>query len=291
MSWAKRGAEKLLKSEENRVTRAAIKTAKESQLAADAIFDEAKTVNSAVDFFKQRAMSTKYTNNELANSAISEIDTIGKDNFNNLSKLQKQNTMYKNVIDNRAYGRMENYYSGINKDIGSMPKEQFDKSFSVFSDTERLVSKGQLSPIQANDYVKKQLTDVPEVKNKTVNSVSTARTGKPTSSMDKEMRDRYGDNYNYGKINDRYGGDQAKINEHLKGLGIDATNLDKAGIEEALQVKFKERVANPSPIDKMRHSKVPQAVAGIGATAWLVSRMSESKGQMSNSQLYSGGGY
>ena len=36
----------------------------------------------------------------------------------------------------------------------------------------------------------------------------------------------------------------------------------------------------------MQYHKVPQAAAAVGATAWLVSKMADSKGQMSNSQLY-----
>lgn len=42
----------------------------------------------------------------------------------------------------------------------------------------------------------------------------------------------------------------------------------------------------PTTMDSMWAHKVPQKVGGLGAGAWLVSNMSSSKGQMSNSALY-----
>lgn len=49
---------------------------------------------------------------------------------------------------------------------------------------------------------------------------------------------------------------------------------------------FQKKVDNPSFSEKMGAHKVPQkAAAGVGA-AWMVSRMSDNKGQQSNAELY-----
>ena len=43
-------------------------------------------------------------------------------------------------------------------------------------------------------------------------------------------------------------------------------------------------------LDKAIDMKIPQIALGVGVTAWLVNKMSDSRGQQSNGQLY-GQGY
>jgi hypothetical protein len=74
-------------------------------------------------------------------------------------------------------------------------------------------------------------------------------------------------------------------------MGKDATWEDFKGLKPDEQLKMINtgkdlRVNSPGTMDYINYHKIPQMAAGIGTTAWLVSRLDSSKGQMSNAQLY-----
>jgi hypothetical protein len=76
-------------------------------------------------------------------------------------------------------------------------------------------------------------------------------------------------------------GDTEGLKKMGAGMGIEG-DLTEKGIKE----HWGSRMATPTMGDKMSYHQVPQKLAAVGGTAWLVSNMSGSKGQMDNSQLY-----
>lgn len=77
------------------------------------------------------------------------------------------------------------------------------------------------------------------------------------------------------------------ILESLKSDGMDLKNATK----DDLFAKRSEAIKNASGNDMgfgdwMGYTRAPQYATAIGGTAWLVSRMSSTKGQQTNSQLY-----
>jgi hypothetical protein len=88
--------------------------------------------------------------------------------------------------------------------------------------------------------------------------------------------------------------DLAKVHSRLAGSGVmkegtTAEQFAKMNPEERLKLveSWKDwRTTSPQFGDYIGYHKVPQKTAAVAATAWLVSRMNDSKGHMSNSQLY-----
>lgn len=65
-------------------------------------------------------------------------------------------------------------------------------------------------------------------------------------------------------------------------------------VKEKVAKETKEKVAKEtkdSLWDIAKKNKIPQIALGVGVTAWLVNKLSDSRGQQSNSQLYNPGGY
>lgn len=103
-----------------------------------------------------------------------------------------------------------------------------------------------------------------------------------TVAIDRDMQ-RVLDIHNSGKMDDGL----------AKKLGFDgAADPRLAGDsgQQAIQDIYNAKRNNVKPHttfgDKMGYNKVPQTAAAVGGTAWLVNQMSQSKGQMSNAQLY-----
>jgi hypothetical protein len=127
-------------------------------------------------------------------------------------------------------------------------------------------------------------------KPKTIEQFVDQRISKQTSAINSEAEELRG-LLGQGKLtNDqavKITGDKNMTASALTGAHIDAYEANQlAGIKK-----------NATLGDKMIYNQVPQKVAAVGGAAWIVSAMAESKGQMSNSQLYGqsapygGGGY
>lgn len=67
---------------------------------------------------------------------------------------------------------------------------------------------------------------------------------------------------------------------------VDFSSLDGAKLQKQLNAQMYKEAETKDLMTTLKYKKVPQVAAGVGTTAWLVSRMSESKGQMTNAQLY-----
>jgi hypothetical protein len=81
-------------------------------------------------------------------------------------------------------------------------------------------------------------------------------------------------------------GGEAEMDKLGKQWGVEG-KADKAALSNNLDSwKSGQFKAGPTTMDAAWAYKVPQKVGGLGAGAWLVSNMSSSKGQMSNSALY-----
>lgn len=65
-----------------------------------------------------------------------------------------------------------------------------------------------------------------------------------------------------------------------------AGDVSEQGIRDFYQGRLNSVKPETTTRDKMGYHKVPQKAAAVGGTAWLVNQMSQSKGQMSNAQLY-----
>lgn len=103
------------------------------------------------------------------------------------------------------------------------------------------------------------------------------------------LKNREAANYNLSEIKKGYVPveDQEALTKKLDKLtGKQTAGMSDIDIQDHLNAALHQRASSANVLDQMRYHKVPQAAAGIGATAWLVSKMSNSRGQMSNSQLY-----
>lgn len=77
------------------------------------------------------------------------------------------------------------------------------------------------------------------------------------------------------------------ILESLKSDGMDLKNATKDDLFAKRSNAIKNASGNDMGFgDWMGYTKTPQYATAIGGTAWLVSRMSSTKGQQTNSQLY-----
>lgn len=77
------------------------------------------------------------------------------------------------------------------------------------------------------------------------------------------------------------------ILESLKSDGMDLKNATKDDLFSKRSDAIKNASGNDMGFgDWMGYTKAPQYATAIGGTAWLVSRMSSTKGQQTNSQLY-----
>lgn len=114
------------------------------------------------------------------------------------------------------------------------------------------------------------------------NSMQDAMTKKQKFIMERE-----GYKYDLDDLKKSYT-DQDKLREHISSLtGDSVDNLQsEAQMKASLNAGLHKRASNANLMDNLSYHKVPQMAAGIGTTAWLVSRLDSSKGQMSNTQLY-----
>lgn len=77
------------------------------------------------------------------------------------------------------------------------------------------------------------------------------------------------------------------ILESLKSDGMDLKNATKDDLFSKRSDAIKNASGNDMGFgDWMGYTRVPQYATAIGGTAWLVSRMSSTKGEQTNSQLY-----
>lgn len=76
--------------------------------------------------------------------------------------------------------------------------------------------------------------------------------------------------------------------QEIKKLGLTGKAQEEhAGIIGELYDNKVSKIKDYATVgDRMVHYQIPQKVAAVGGTAWLVSAMAESKGHMSNSELY-----
>jgi hypothetical protein len=117
---------------------------------------------------------------------------------------------------------------------------------------------------------------------KTRDSIEDIMTKKQKYIMEKE-----GYKYDLDNLRKSYP-DASKLREHVSGLtGNSIDDLQSEGsMREALSASLHQRASQANLLDNLGYYKVPQVLAGVGTTAWLVSRLNSSKGQMSNAQLY-----
>lgn len=74
-----------------------------------------------------------------------------------------------------------------------------------------------------------------------------------------------------------------------KNVLADTKIATKAAGKEAAEGAAKK--VGKSLLDKAIDMKIPQIALGVGVTAWLVNKLSDSRGQQSNAQLYGQQGY
>lgn len=134
-----------------------------------------------------------------------------------------------------------------------------------------------------------------KTKSKTIKEESKVKTNSKPRTLDeytsqRVARERAGFESERDRILESFGdGSNADYNKTLsKKLGIDdPTKVTSDSINAHYQSQI-DNIKTTSGIgDWMGYNKVPQKTAAVGGTAWLVSNMSQSKGQLSNPQLYS----
>lgn len=122
-----------------------------------------------------------------------------------------------------------------------------------------------------------------------VNEASMRKGGKDFSSQYNYIKNRQGQNYDYDNIMKGHtdaAGAHDQISK-LTGKSMDEVgNMSQDSLKAELGAALHRRASNATIGDKMGYHKVPQTAVGVGATAFLISKMADSKGQMSNSQLY-----
>lgn len=122
---------------------------------------------------------------------------------------------------------------------------------------------------------------------KSVETETVRKASKKEGGIYDYVYNREASKYDYENIKKGFT-DNDELRKHVSGLtgkSVDDLGSDEA-MEAALSATLHQRASNPNWMDKAGYRKYPQLAAGIGTTAWLVSRLSESKGQMSNAQLY-----
>lgn len=89
--------------------------------------------------------------------------------------------------------------------------------------------------------------------------------------------------------------DEAK-NKTVKNVLSDTEPIANAASKKAAKTAAKEVAEDATKktakglLESVKNAKIPQIALGVGVTAWLVNKMSDSRGQQSNGQLY-GQGY
>jgi hypothetical protein len=176
------------------------------------------------------------------------------------------------VFDQRVSDNLSNL---INSQHDNMNNRQNDMNA-------RLEAKSAVKRANTERGVEEAAMTSDDVKPNRKKSVEDVMTKKQKYIMEKE-----GYKYDYDNLNKSYT-DQDKLREHISSLTGDS--VDSLTSEEAmrasLQASLRKRSSNANLMDDIGYYKVPQMAAGIGTTAWLVSRLNNSKGQMSNAQLY-----
>ena len=89
--------------------------------------------------------------------------------------------------------------------------------------------------------------------------------------------------------------DEAK-NKTVKNVLSDTESIANAASKKAAKTAAQEVAEDATKktakglLESVKNAKIPQIALGVGVTAWLVNKMSDSRGQQSNGQLY-GQGY
>lgn len=190
--------------------------------------------------------ANRYTDDELA-GAIRELRSQGSLSAESLNIYSAQKNEIRNIIDN-SYS----YQQRINNRAAATAEAVTDS-----------VSTG-------ND----------------VTSASIRKAAKNQSVYDYIMK-REASKYDYDTIRKGYS-DMDEFRNYVSQLtNTPADRLQsEADIRSALSAGLHNRASNANAFDYINYYKIPQTAAGVGMTAWLVNKLSESKGQMSNSQLY-----
>lgn len=232
---------------------------------------------------KANAQKRAVINNEV--SAVSQIDDAKGVTYANArdQEIAQRRQAYQNLRNNRQTAinnaKSLEEQARLDEEVGSMNFADIDPSPS-----RSIPSAGpSVGPASAPSRTAADVMTERSFKGvKSQSDWTATRAHNETVAINRDMQ-RVLDIHQAGKMDDKLAGKLGFDNATDPRLSGDA---GRQAIQDIYQGKLNNVKHNTTVRDRMGYNKVPQTAAAVGGTAWLVSKMSESKGQMSNSQLY-----